>query len=189
MIKISGQGFCFSLLSIIHTRVALLFQKALRRPKFLSDSSLQFDDVINSIEELTFMNRFASQREFSSDTNERTPSASNSSNKRQAPQDASQSQQNKRANNGAKIVTNNSSQVIKIILPFRFIYAATKKLRQSGTKCVSHDGTEVCLKWFIKGSCYGNCPRKITHCILPDDTFTKLKEYCVKIKENAPKRE
>ena len=125
MIKISGQEFCFSLLSIIHTRVALLFQKALRLPKSLSDSSLQFDDVISSIEELTFMNRFATQRDKSPSTDENTGS-SISSKKRSAPQDNSQSQQTKRTNNGGKIVNNDSSQKIKIVLPFRFIYAATK---------------------------------------------------------------
>ena len=190
MIKINGQSFCFSLLSIIHTRVAILFQKALRRPTSLSEASLQFDDVINSIEELTFMNRFAVQRDPISFPNNETPSSSNNNkDKRKAPQDLSPSQNPKRPNNGGKIVKNDSPQVIKIILPFRFIYAATKKLRQNGTKCVSHEGSEVCLKYFIKGSCYSNCPRKNTHCVLPDDKFEKLKDYCEKIKENAPKRE
>ena len=180
LIKLN-HNFCFSLLSIIHTRVALLFHRALRRPSTLSEASLNFTDVINSIEELTFMNRFAVQQ-----TNK--TSATTPSNKRPAPQDTS-SNQTKRANNGGKMVKNESAQLIKLVLPFRFIYAATKKLLQLGTKCVTHDGSKVCLKWFIKGSCYNNCPRKNTHCILPDDTFSKLKTYCAKIKDHAPSRE
>ena len=184
LIRINGQSFCFSLLSIIHTRVALLFQRALRRPASISEASLNFDDVVNSLEEMTFMNRFASQREQTTPSGEKT----GSNGKRSAPQDAPSNQQ-KRAKNDGKVMKNESTQIIKIVMPFRFIYAATKTLRQAGTKCVTHEGTEVCLKWFVKGSCYNNCPRKITHCLLPDDTFSKLKSYCTKIKENAPTRE
>ena len=128
----------------------------------LSEGSLSFTDVTNSVKELTFMNWFAVQKDTTS-----SKTVTTTSGKCPASQDTS-SNQTKWANNGAKVVKNESAQIIKIILPLRFIYAASKKLLQLGTKCMTHNGSEVCLKWFIKGSCDSNCPQNNTHCIIAD---------------------
>ena len=55
-----GTDFCFSLLSIIHTRIAILIDNLLKDPTSVTAASLSFTDVTSSFEQYMFMNNFRS---------------------------------------------------------------------------------------------------------------------------------
>ena len=177
-----GTDFCFSLLSIIHTRIAILIDNLLKDPTSVTVDSLSFTDVTSALEQHMFMNNFRSialadpRRKPSEKTISETKSSYKST--KRTFDKPKEDDRNKRTR-----VANEHKEDITTSLKFRAISGVRSQLKEAGHELPSIHGKDICLKFHILGSCYASCERKDTHVRLSTEKINQTKKYLKKCDE------
>ena len=178
-ITLHGKDFTFSLLSIIHTRFAILIDNLLTNPTSVTKQSLILSDLTSAIEQHTFMNNFKSIALIN--TNRPPPSRNEEERKTKRSFVRDQDPPSDIAKRNR--IENPDKDDIKTDLRFRAISRVRAKVQNAGHKIPTVQGVELCLKWHLLGSCHSGCDRKDTHVKLTTGKVNQTKEYLKKCKE------
>ena len=177
-----GIDFCFSLLSIIHTRMAILIDNLLKDPTTVTAASLSLTDVTSAIEQLMIVNNFrsialANPRCKPSEKTTSEPKSSSRGTKRVFGK-SKEDDRNKRSR-----VTNENKDNITTSLKFCAISNVHSQLKEAGHELPSIHGKDLFLKFHLVGSCYASCDRKDTHVKISTEKINQTKKYLKKCEE------
>ena len=178
-ITLHGTDFTFSLLSIIHTRFAILFDNLLTDPTSVTKQSLILSDLSSAIAQHTFMNNFKSIAL----TNINCPPPSRSEEERKTKRKPMKDRDPTSDTVKRNRIENPDKDDIKTDLRFRAISRVRAKVQSAGHNIPTVHGVDLCLKWHLLGSCHSGCDRKDTHVKLATVKVNQMKEYLKKCKE------
>ena len=197
-----GISFSFSLLSQIHTCIAIWINKCISEPADIEKEDLDFAHIKRALRHGNFMNLYG-QRYMGDGIGNATGQQQIQNNAN--PIDGRGGRQGTNGTGGrADQIPGNTRNPTpqdpptstKVVNPFRGTQTAInsrkfaigrKKHDENFTKIPKIFGVQACLRWFATpGSCKTGCPRASTHIELTGDTLTKMKAYVKKCEENAP---
>ena len=191
-----GIKFFFTLVGAFHTAVAIYINKTLKRPSKANRSlERNFERILDSLRDNTFMNTFAlpliksdnaDSSAGSADGGNSSPSGGNpsSSNGNSGGNNSSTDQNGNNTNNGPtngnkrrKVHNAHLNETCSNVFDMSALSKALPAAKTDGVKIPKYKECECCLKWFFKGVCDSNCPRKATHVQLRGNNLEKWKKF------------
>ncbi len=183
-----GVSFGFSFNVRLHVMGAIFSRKALRNRSALKKQDLNFEELIRSIEDFTFMNKYGIKLKESSQVQSQFPAQSNSNSRR--------GQSNSRArSSGGSSYENERAKRTKVINPHKGTQVSMKfrKIAKAAesfpNQCPKINGKEICMGWFYRGWCHDGCRRKATHVKAPDSSVNELTAFVGKLQIKAKENE
>lgn len=178
LISNHGSRFTCSLLTRLHTELAIVINSTLVDPLTIEAADFNLRPLLRTLRDGTFLITATLPFNTSSESNT-APKQSLEQKKRGRDRSDTSANDKKKQ----KIINPNNGT--KSNKTFKAINLANKALREAGIKCPSYNGSEACLKWFIRGDCDSNCERKATHIKLVGDDFAKFKSFKKKLEDKV----
>ena len=204
------QNFINAMMVIIHKKTTLAIKKAsVYGVKGLKDSNgVRFDDIFESIEDGTFMNRY--QVKLPNDNNDKTENNNSYNNRHDNNSDNNATNNNNRDNyflpgrqyraggNGqfnspharGDMDHNQNYNKMKWTQNFGAVLCpeTMKAVGDKGKYIPKIKGVNLCLRFHAKGQCFKNCSRAVAHVRLHGRTKQLYDEYSHTIHDKAEKQ-
>ena len=169
-----GSKFTCSLLTRLHTELAIVVNSSLTDPLATRKEDFNIRPLLRKLRDGTFLITATLPFNTTSNGTDYQGQERPSNQKKRRSDKLESSTPDDRPKRQKVINPNNGTKSNKT---FKAINIANKTLRENGINCPKYNNKEACLKWFIRGDCDQNCDRKATHIKLMGDDLQKFKTF------------